>query len=70
MNATQARVEANRQICLLMQDCTPGEQNQLKKYIKPIPESAPVEVVHQSEPVHISAILPVVMAELMKGAKR
>ena len=69
MNEAQTRAEANRQIRLLMLHSTHGEQERLKKYIKPIPESIPPEVVHQSEPVHISAILPVVMNQIEQRCK-
>ncbi len=38
MNARQTIIEANRQIRLLMQDCTLRERGRLKKYLKPVPE--------------------------------
>lgn len=61
MNERETRAEANRQIRMLMRDCTPEEQKRLKKCIKPVPESASVDVVDQDGPVHISEILPEVL---------
>lgn len=64
MNAQQTRKEANRQICMLKRVCSPEERERLRKYIKPIPESVQEEVAHRCQPVHISKVLPEVMAQI------
>ena len=62
MNAQQTRAEANRQIRLLMQDCTPEERERLRKYIRPV-HSQPVWY-KKSGPERIGDILPRVMANI------
>ena len=70
MNAAQTRAEVNHQIGMLMQNCSPEEQKQLKKYLKPIHESAQAEVVRQGEPVHISEVLHDVMDDIQQLCER
>ncbi|MFC1739478.1 hypothetical protein ACFL1G_10580 [Planctomycetota bacterium] len=68
MNPAQTKSEANRQIRLLMQDCTPGDQERLKKYLKPVPE-LPMQQ-QEGEPKRIGDILPHVMVAIRQRMER
>ena len=67
MNVRQTIIEANRQIRLLMRNCTPREQQWLRKYIRPVPKLGK-QMYHEAN--RLADILPVVMADIRQHMER